>query len=370
MRLFSKEVIAGIGISLSLTSTIAIRANEISTPENLELNLENPEELNPNPEEIITPTNLTIPFITPWRRVRLVYTLNKHQGAVDSVLFTPDSSLLISGGGRNDAQMRIWSLATGEFLTQLRAQQSGILAMAIDPYSKHLIIGGEDSGINVWDWQSGQYQSAILEHDSSITDLEISPDGKTLVSAALDGMKVWDISTSPQSPYYTLTNQGNPVNEIAINPNGYLLASGESNGTVKFWNIRTGTYISEFKPHDKLISGLVFTADGKTLITASHDRTIKIWDLESGQLLNTLVGHLGAIRAIALHPIHPVLASGGNDGIILWNLETGQLTTKLKDHKNWVESLAFSPDGRYLASGSFDASVKVWEDAVTVSSEQ
>ncbi len=355
MKLLGKTVLISIAVNLVLTSTIAIKAHETPAPQ---------EELEPNPEEIeLIPENIK-PYITPWRRVRLVYTLNKHQGAVDSGLFTPDSSLLISGGGQNDAQMRIWSLATGKPLTQLRAQSSGILAMAIDPYGKTLISGGEDSGINIWNWQSGEYQSAFLEHDSSITSLAISPDGKTLVSGALDGMKVWDIGIFPQHLRYTLANTGNPVNAIAFNSNGYLVASGDDTGTVKFWNLRTGSYISEFKPHDKMISGLVFTDDGKTLITASEDRTIKVWDLASGQLLNTLSGHRGGIRAIALHPTHPVLASAGNDGIIIWNLETGKLTTRLKDHKNWVASLAFSPDGRYLASGSFDASVKVWEDAL------
>lgn len=359
MDLFSKRLITAIALGLSVASAISIRADEIPAPEELEF----------KPQEIeITPESAK-PHSTPWRRVRLVHTLNKHQGAVDSVLFTPDSSLLISGGGTNDSQMRIWSLETGESLTELRAQSSGILAMTIDPYGKHLITGGEDSGINVWDWQSGEYQSAILEHDNRITDLKISPDGRTLVSAGLDGMKVWDISTLPQSPHYTLTNVGDPINAIAINSNGYLVASGDNNGIVKFWNLRTGTYTSEFKPHDKLITGLIFTPDGKQLITASHDRTIKIWDLASGQLISTFSGHLGEVRAIALHPSRPVLASGGNDGIFIWNLETGEITTKLKDHKNWVESLIFSPDGRYLASGSFDASVKVWEDALTVNND-
>ncbi len=363
MKLLSRKLVAKISpiarycviaLSFGLTSSIAIKANEIPAPQKLE----------PNVEEIeITPES-SQPYITPWRRVRLVYTLREHEGAIDSLLFSADSSVLISGGGSNDANLRIWSLATGKSLTKLRGQSSGVRAMAMDRYGKNLISGGEDSDINIWNWRSGKHQSSLLEHDSNITALAIAPDGKTLVSGSLDGMKVWDIGILPQYLHYTLTRTGSPVSALAINSNGFLLASGDLTGTVKFWNIRTGTYTSEFKPHDRMISGLVFTPDGKTLITASRDRTIKVWDLASGQLLNTFLGHRGEIRAIALHPTLPILASAGDDGTIIWSLETGRLTAKIRGHNNWVESIAFSPDGRYLATGSFDTTVKVWEDAL------
>ncbi|HHP7230751.1 MAG TPA: WD40 repeat domain-containing protein [Xenococcaceae cyanobacterium] len=363
MELLDKKFIAAIALVLGLNITGKINAQEIPNPGELLPDVEENETI----EEIIPEPTLTP--VQSWRRIRLTYILEDHQGAVDSLVFSPDSSLLISGGSTNDARMRIWSLATGKSVTEIRAQRSAILALAIDPYGETLISGGEDSGINIWDWQSGEYESAILDHESSITSLAITPDGKTLVSGGLDGMKVWDLETFPKYPYYTLADIGTVTNAIAINSNGYLVASGNNDGVVKFWNLRSGTFTSQFKPHNQLISEVVFTPDGKTLITASYDRTIKIWDLESGQLVNTLVGHTGEVRAITLHPMLPVLASGGNDGIILWNLETGELLTRLQEHRNWVKSLAFSPNGRYLASGGFDTTVKVWEDALAIDQE-
>lgn len=325
------------------------------------------QELPATPEIIIETESDESENLTPlstWKRPRLIHTLPKHQGSIDSLLFSPDNSILISGGGSNDAQMRFWSVETGKDLTQIRAQKTAILAMALDPKSDILVSGGEDAEIRLWDWQSGKYRATLLQHRGSVTSLTIAPDGKTLISGASDGIKVWDLTTLPYSPLYTLADFENSTNEVAVSPNGYLLASGDDDGKVKFWNLRTRTFISEFMPHHQRISGLAFAQEGKILITASYDRTIKLWDLESGQLLQELTGHLGSIRAIALHPQGNVLATGGNDGIILWNLEQGKMLTKLRENSSWVQSLAFSPNGQYLASGGFDLTVRIWEDSL------
>lgn len=321
-----------------------------------------------NDANSVSPPEEKSPLNT-WKRPRLLHTLPKHQGSIDSLLFSPDNSILISGGGSNDAKMRFWSVKTGEHLTDIRAQNTAILAMAIDPSSKILVSGGEDATINLWDWQSGKFQATLFQHRGSITSLKIAPDGKTLVSGAADGIKVWDLTTLPYSPLYTLASFGNSTNEVAINPNGYLVASGDNDGKVTFWNLRTGTFISEFSPHQKRISGLAFTEDGKVLITASYDRTIKLWDLESGQLIKELAGHTGAIRVIALHPQGNVLATGGNDGIILWDLARGEMIKRLRENSSWIQSLAFSPNGQYLASGGFDLMVRIWEDSLFNSSD-
>jgi WD40 repeat protein len=305
-----------------------------------------------------------------WRKVKLWRSLEEYQTTIDSLVFSPDSKILISGGGYNEPQMRFWSVETGEQLTTIRTQRTAVLAMAMSPNGKTLVSGGEDSRINIWNWRTGQYQMALHQHSGSITSLAIASDSKVLVSGALDGIRVWNLAYQPQRPVYTLAKIGNPTTVLAINPNDQLLASGDEQGNVRFWNIKQGKLLSEFSPHSEAVTGLAFSGDGQILITASRDRTIKIWDLVNGQLRQTLKGHTGEIRAIALHPSGKILASAGNDGIILWDLETGELLTKLGDHNNWVQSLAFSPNGRFLASGGFDFTVKIWENGFTANTHQ
>ena len=186
MQLLGKKVyksrVAIISAIAAITygvSGIPVRSQEIPSSPDVIIETEPIDSESVTPEELIPETETTL---STWRRPRLVYALPKHQGSIDSLLFSPDSSILISGGGSNDAHMRFWSVETGKELEKIRAQNTAILTMAIDPKTDILVSGGEDAVINLWDWQSGEYQATLFQHRGSINTLKIAPDGKTLVS--------------------------------------------------------------------------------------------------------------------------------------------------------------------------------------------
>src|SRR6185369_17995029 len=69
--------------------------------------------------------------------------------------------------------------------------------------------------------------------------------------------------------------------------------------------------------HEDAVLSLSFSHEGKTLATASSDKTVK-----------------------------------------LWNVTTGQETATIKGHSSWVCSVAYFPDDRTLATGSYDGTVR------------
>jgi F-box/WD-40 domain protein MET30 len=50
--------------------------------------------------------------------------------------------------------------------------------------------------------------------------------------------------------------------------------------------------------------------DALRIASASHDRTVKVWDRESGNCVQTLVGHRGAVTSLQLSDDMIVSGSG------------------------------------------------------------
>jgi WD40 repeat protein len=126
--------------------------------------------------------------------------------------------------------------------------------------------------------------------------------------------------------------------------------------------------------HSSQISQLLFTPEGKTLISTSWDKTIRLWDVETGELITTLrhqigEGHEGEIHAAALSPDGTILAIGGisygsgDEGVpvFVFDLASGEIIGLLKGHTELVNALDFSPDGKWLASGSDDNTIRIWD---------
>lgn len=314
-------------------------------------------------EEFAPPAEQTQPASNSWSNLKLLHTLVGHETAIDALAFSPDGKVLVSGGSFNDPTLIFWAVESGKEIEQTRAQRTAVLTLAFNPNGTHLVSSGSDGGINIWDWETGEFQASFLENASNILSLAFTPDSRVLISGGLDGIKVWDIV--PQRPIYTLASYGFPTHALAVNPNGYILASGDSKGRVIFWNLRTGTTISEFSAHNDNITGLAYTPDGSRIVTSSEDRTIKVWDAATRQLLYTFSQHTGPIRAIALNADGETLASGSNDGVRIWNIRTGEQLNWLDNESDWVESVAFSPDGRLLATGAFNRTINIWEVAPT-----
>ena len=66
--------------------------------------------------------------------------------------------------------------------------------------------------------------------------------------------------------------------------------------------------------HGERIESFAFTRDGKTLATASRDRTLKLWDPVTGQERATLNGHADAVVLAAFRPDDSALLTVGREG--------------------------------------------------------
>ena len=131
-------------------------------------------------------------------------------------------------GGPLGAGIKIWDLQKGGHEVLQIKGQGGPLAFS--PDGKRLAASDK-----VWDVATGKTILELKGHSSWITGLAYSTDGKRLATASKDQtVKIWDAETGDE--LLTLEGHDGYSNGVAFNASGNLLAAGGPDGTIKIYD--------------------------------------------------------------------------------------------------------------------------------------
>lgn len=154
------------------------------------------------------------------------------------------------------------------------------------------------------------------------------------------------------------------VTGIAVAPDGKTIISASGDRSIRFWDLDTGKGTRRVLGHADGLSSLALSADGKTIFSGSADQTVRFWDATTGKERHRLGDECGRVHFLALTPDGKTLAWGSEDRVVhLADTATGKELRQLVAHEGRVTALGFSPDGKTLASGGVDRRICVWEVA-------
>jgi WD40 repeat protein len=139
-----------------------------------------------------------------------------------------------------------------------------------------------------------------IPNDNGLESLAISADGKTLLAGVRgkstqtrlpDGTSqyspaendlacLWDLSAGKLLKRVTLPEAG--VGPVAFSPDGKLIAisTGTKDGRIRLLDVSEGTYVGVIKGFRGYVRcSLIFSPDGRRLISGMSDTTGLVWDL-------------------------------------------------------------------------------------------
>jgi WD40 repeat protein len=283
-----------------------------------------------------------------------LFTIDAHNDVVTSVAFSPDGLTLASGS--SDNTIRIWNAITGDLNMTLVGHSGSVNSIAFNPDGLTLASGSDDELIKIWSLETGLEIKSISDNLGYVNIVAISPDGKTLAAGSfslLNRGKVnfWELETGFSKKVLDDYDGYN----LAFSPYGGTFAV-TSGSKVVLRNFESDVELHRLTGHGSTyvsgnVTDVAFSPDGFTLASGSVDNTIKVWDTEKGIELLTLTGHgstyvSGDVTAVAYSNDGVFLASGGRDKTIkIWSMNDGTIGSDQSDAAfNIVEPLAASID--------------------------
>lgn len=372
-----------------------------------------------------------------------------HAKAISGLVFSPDGAALATASA--DGTSRVWDLATGKPrgftvkhqspLTSVDLGRLGILLLTSSedgiakvtdattgqPIAPEVNCGAgviqarlgssgiyfstvlTDHTVRIWESATGQPAEGVIRTEEGILSADWGPAGLSMVTAA-DGhfAHIWRVRNGQRA------SEGMPhestLRVAAYGPNARRIATGCSDGTVCVWRVDVGAAteaVAVVRTHDAPVRTAFYSADGKGLVSCSHDLTTIRWQMENVRPLGRALPYDGVPVCAVYSPDCSFVATVTEDGkafvvdgktgdphgaprelgaparwvdfhkggklfitsagtkATIWSVDDANPNGAAIEHPGGGALLMarFSPDGKLIATASDDGTARIWDTA-------
>ncbi|KAA0212928.1 hypothetical protein EDM80_08785 [bacterium] len=282
-----------------------------------------------------------------------------HTSGVLAAAFLDGDSCVSAG---SDNAVRVWNVGTGQETRGFEGHNQNVYCVAISPDGRLVASGGWDNTVKLWDTRTGGLLRTLRGHVASIGALEFSPDGTMLASGEAPlgwqrgrgsfAIKLWDVAGGKE--LRTIADVEYPLFGLMFSPDGRSLLSGGTAKVLDLWSVETGRPLARFAGHTDTVWAAHFSASGTRLLTGSDDGTLRQWDCDSGREVSRFELKAG-VRSARYSRDGTFIAAGLVDGSVhLVESDSGRLVYfsggRFNVHEGSVDWISFLPDGRSLVT--------------------
>jgi WD40 repeat protein len=201
-----------------------------------------------------------------------------------SVMFSPDSSTLLTSAGFSDPMIHLWDARSGQARAPLEGHSAYVTDLLFTPDGSRLISSSADQTIRLWDWNTRKPTGVLRAHLDEVDGITLAPDGRTLASRCKDGsIYLWDLNKpSGHLGYQTLPSRlrlGFRTAQFTADSRSIL--GVELSGGVALWDART---LKETRRLSGLsTNGVIgFSSDSRWLVESDRHGKLAVWDVARG----------------------------------------------------------------------------------------
>ncbi len=217
---------------------------------------------------------------------------------------------------------------------------------------------------SVWHW----------EYPGCFTSIAFSVDGNRMLTRVGGGgqMILWDVNSGHEIRTMSKPYHRGGIDYISFSPDGDKAVTGGTDGII-VWSVETGKMVHLFEgsfPTHSQVSGpnVVYSPDGRYILTAESDESIVLWNAESYEKIRTFVKDPnmtgtseGKLQCIGFSPDSRFALSAG-ERLILWNVETGRIKHVFSEQKknSSILNAIITADGLFVLSGGWEKTFRMW----------
>eukprot|EP01060_Flectonema_neradi_P039688 TRINITY_DN8821_c0_g1_i1.p1 TRINITY_DN8821_c0_g1~~TRINITY_DN8821_c0_g1_i1.p1 ORF type:complete len:511 (+),score=105.02 TRINITY_DN8821_c0_g1_i1:117-1649(+) len=329
-----------------------------------------------------------------------IATLSGHTQWVQVLSWSANGKYLASGS--KDMKVCIWE--DKKLVTTFKGHKAWINGLSWEPLHQNIncdrvVSASKDATAVIWKvtkTKGSQKDVTLSGHSNSVTAVKWGG-LKMIYTASQDRtIMVWNDTTGV--PIKKLEGHAHWVNQLALNTElvlrsgahdhtdrsfenpteaanyakerfdavvadvGEQVASCSDDHTLFLWNpAESSKPVARLVGHQAVVCNVSFSPDGKTIASASFDKSVKLWNSKDGKFIANLRAHVAAVYHVAWSIDSRQILSASKDSTLkLWSLKTKRLINDLPGHADEVYACDWSPDGITACSGSKDKTVRIW----------
>ena len=158
-----------------------------------------------------------------------------------------------------------------------------------------------------------------------------------------------------------MSGHSDDIRFATFSADGRRIISASHDGTARLWDARTGEEVFVLPKQGPLWSAAL-SPDGESLVTASSDGTARIWNSKNSFAPVVFGGHTDTVLRVALSPDETRVVTASEDKTAkVFDARTGAPKLTLVGHQGQVSSATFSPDATQIATASWDNTARLWD---------